>query len=244
MLIVCTKDPVVVGAAQAQRSGAGSWGNLVIIDPRFNQAQATTVIQGALSKAGDAEPVCFSAHGNDNEIGDAGTGRNDWGWSRERLAWNLSTAMPRRFSGPILIHACAKNVSNFSAGLAVALDHIRALNGVWIYGYQRAVPSTAGFPDPRYLDRSRELYATQVSYRVSHDGTLAAAAGDGAEAVPQGAASSGADGGSYAGNGVSHASHGDSYHASFPSGYTLDIPVGFNFDEVRRLFHLVVENAR
>jgi len=215
MLIVCTKDPIIVRTAQDPRSGADQWGTLVIINPRFNQAQATDAIADALR--GRNEPVCFSAHGNDDEIGDAGTGVRDWGWSRTQLALILQNACPG-LGGPILIHACAENVSNFSAGLVVALEAIRALAGVWIYGYQRAVPSDAGFPNPATLDRNRELYGTRVSYRP-----------DGATAQDATAQD------------TTHAPTG-SYRASFPSGYTVEVPQGFDPDEVRRLLGLMAES--
>jgi hypothetical protein len=213
MLIVCTKDPVIVRTAQDPRSGADQWGTLVIINPRFNQAQATAAIDAALR--GRNEPVCFSAHGNDDEIGDAGSGAGDWSWNRTELALILQNACPNRFAGPILIHACAETVSNFSAGLVVALEDIRALAGTWIYGYQRAVPSDAGFPNPATLDRNRELYGTQVRYRFEDD----AAALDATARAP-----------------------GASYRASFPSGYMVEVPQGFDPDEVRRLLGLLAES--
>jgi hypothetical protein len=164
MLIVCTHDAIIVQTAQDPHSGSAMWGELVILDPRFNQAQATAAMTAALRRVRVDEPVCFSAHGNDDVIGD-GYGPTDWLWSRGELALILQDAMPRGFAGPILIHACAQQVSNFSAGLAVALERIRALAGVWIYGYQKAVPITASYPDPYRMDRNAELYGTQVSYR-------------------------------------------------------------------------------
>lgn len=250
MLIVCTKDPTIVRTAQDPRSGSPMWGTLVILDPRFNQAQATAQMQAALRAVGRTEPVCFSAHGNDDEIGDAGSGPGDWGWSRDQIALMLQDAMPPGFAGPILIHACAESVSNFSAGLAVALERIRALNGVWIYGYQRAVPASAGYPDPRTLDRNVELYGTQVNYRLAHDAAPGAEPdvpsavlhppphGHGAHG--NGVHGHGAHGNGAHGNGAGHAGR---YHASFPGGCSLDIPVGFDPDEVRRLIQLVAERT-
>jgi hypothetical protein len=216
MLIVCTKDPILVRTAQDPRSGAGQWGTLVIINPRFNQAQATDAIADALR--GRNEPVCFAAHGNDYEIGDPGSGPNDWSWTRAQLALILQNAYPNRFGGPILIHACAENVSNFSAGLVVALETIRALAGVWIYGYQKAVPVTSGFPNPATMDRNRELYGTRVSYRPDGAAAEDTTANDGAHAPAAG------------------------YRASFPSGYSVEVPLGFDPDEVRRLLGLMAES--
>lgn len=207
MLIVCTKDPVVVRAAQDPQSGAGRWGALVIIDPRYNQAQATAAFERSLR--GLDEPLCISAHGNDEEIGDEGTGAGDWGWSRRQVALMLQDRLPARYAGPILIHACAESVSNFSAGLAYELGRVQALNGVWVYGYNRALPSDAGFPDPGNLDRNRELQGTQVRYQLD---------GEAAPVTVQ---------------------RPVAYRATLASGVTLEIPLGADPAETRRLLDLM-----
>lgn len=66
--------------------------------------------------------------------------------------------------GPVLVHACAENVSNFSAGLALALEEERALEGVWVYGYNRPVPADARYPRPDALSRQVDLQGTQVVF--------------------------------------------------------------------------------
>jgi hypothetical protein len=213
MLIVCTRDRVIVQTAQDPGSGSGMWGTLVILDPRYNQAQATVQMTNALRAVRVDEPLCFSAHGNDTEIGDElPTG---WGWSCEDLALILQDAMPRNYAGPILIHACAQSVSNFSAGLVLALERIRALAGVWIYGYQRAVPANAGFPDPNRLAQNRELYGTRVSYRPARSEKTEPHAGPSIEGC---------------------------YRVSFPNGPTVTVPQGFSPEELRQLLELVAES--
>jgi len=166
MLIVCTKDPVVVATAQNPASGSDRWVPRIILNAQLNQAQATAAIARALRGLGADDPLCFSAHGNDYEIGDAGNGPNDWGWPRAEIALLLQQNAPG-LRAPILIHACAEQISNFSAGLAVELERIRALNGVWIYGYNRPLPCTGGFPRPALMDRSVELQGTQVRTSAS-----------------------------------------------------------------------------
>ncbi|MDJ0824395.1 MAG: hypothetical protein QNJ16_02715 [Rhodobacter sp.] len=156
MLIVCTKDNEIVQAAQNKES-AKAWAPLKIVNSGLNQNQATLAIAGFLQGLGN-EPLCFSAHGNDEEIGDESS---PWGWDSDDIAGLLKANKPN-YKGPILIHACSENVSNFSAHLAVALKKKNALIGVWIYGYNKAIDSDAGFPDPNKLDKNVELQGTQV----------------------------------------------------------------------------------
>jgi len=174
MLIVCTKDPTIVQTAQNPASGSPTWGQLIVINVALNQAMATQSLIHALGQLGPNEALCFSAHGNDNEIGDAGGGVNDWGWTRADIATLLAHHAPMHYVGPILVHACAQNVSNFSAGLAVALQHLQSLNGVWIYGYNRPVAAAAPFPDPARMGQNVELQGTHVHFALQ-DRPLAAA---------------------------------------------------------------------
>jgi hypothetical protein len=61
-----------------------------------------------------------------------------------------------------LIHACARSVANFSAGLAGALREIEVFEGLWCYGYNRGLDADAGFPPPDGLDDRVDLQGTQV----------------------------------------------------------------------------------
>ncbi len=159
MLVVCTQDDDIREAVERHGSGADAWGEVVLL-PKGSRAAAERALVAVLATA--RGPVCLSAHGNDEEIGDEGNGADDWGWSRRQVA-RLLARVPGRV-GPVLVHACAENVSNFSAGLALALQEERALEGVWVYGYNRPVPATADYPRPDALSRQVDLQGTQVVF--------------------------------------------------------------------------------
>jgi hypothetical protein len=163
MLIVCTQDEVVRNWAQNPLSGSNDWGAVIAL-PAGPQQNASQAFLNALRALDRNEPLCLSAHGNDTEIGDSGHGPNDWGWDTEDIAELLRLSVPNHYSGPVLCSVCSETVANFSAGLVVALERARALNGVWIYGYNRPVPSNAHFPAPNELDRKVDLQGTQVNY--------------------------------------------------------------------------------
>lgn len=162
MLIICTIDPDIVRHAQQPNSGADRWSRLLILDPSSTQQQATASLAAALRSLGSQEPLCLSAHGNDFEIGGSGHDGDNWGWSRETIADLLRQNAPVNYSGPVLIRACAEHVSNFSAGLAVQLQMSGALNGIWIYGFNRPLPVDATYPRPELMGQSVELQGTQV----------------------------------------------------------------------------------
>jgi len=157
MLIVCTKDPTIVDFTKSSESGSKQWGELVILTG--NQTEATIQLIEALKRVND--PLCLSAHGSDTEIGDEGYGGKYWTWTAKQIAAHFLDATGS-YGGPILIHACAKNVSNFSAHLAVALEEVGALNNVWIYGYNKAIGSDARYPDPAFLNLQVDLQFSKV----------------------------------------------------------------------------------
>jgi hypothetical protein len=158
MLIVCTQDQVIRETAANPASGGPAWAPIVQL-PVGPQPRATTAFAESLQGLGAHEPLCLSAHGNDNEIGDAEDG---WSWSTAEVAELLEQNAPGEWDGPVLIHACAENVTNFSAGLAVALEMRDVFQGLWCYGYNRSVPANAGFPPPAGLPTRVELQGTQV----------------------------------------------------------------------------------
>jgi hypothetical protein len=173
MIIVCTKDPNIVAWTQdTTQSGSPLWTRIFVLDGSFDQRQANRAFAAALGLLGKNEPLCLSAHGNDYEIGDAGSSVGDWSWSRADVASLLATSAPQGYAGPILIRACANTVSNFSAGLAVALQNIPALNGAWVYGYNLAVEITRQYPDPSKLATQKDLQPTQVVYSAKRTGTM------------------------------------------------------------------------
>lgn len=164
MIIVCTKDGAVVNWTNNNQSGANLWGNAFAINPMANQDQATQMLCNALAFLGLNEPLCLTAHGNDIEMGDPGNGPYDWTWNVNLIAGCLAVSVPAGYTGPILIRICANQITNFSARLAVSLQNGQALNGVWIYGYNRAVPMQQAFPNPANLANQVDLQGTQVVY--------------------------------------------------------------------------------
>lgn len=165
MLIVCTQDQTIVAAAQDPNKGGAAWAPLAVLTPG-SQPPATAQFAGALRHLGaGAQPLCLSAHGNDTEMGDEG--QQGWGWSVGDVANMLVANADPRWTGPVLIHACAKTVANFSAGLAVQLGLRQRFAGLWCYGYNRPVPSDSGFPDPSTLGSQTALQGTQVTWKAA-----------------------------------------------------------------------------
>ncbi len=159
MLIVCTQDLAIREAAEDPTKGGGAWGAISLLPPG-GQPGATVNFRARLAEIGEHEPLCLSAHGNNDEIGDEGAA--GWGWSYQEVAALLQENVLATWKGPILIHACATAVVNFSANLAVRLGGLPAFAGIWCYGYNRAVPSGQGFPDPTKLAQQVDLQGTQV----------------------------------------------------------------------------------
>jgi hypothetical protein len=165
MLIVCTHDQNIIDWTLDPNSGANSWGNIYVLNGRNNQRQATLELQHLLDALAPGEPLCLSAHGNDEEIGDEGNGRGEWGWTSNDIAAMLP-ATQQHYPGVILIRACARQVSNFSAHLAVALQDMRKLNHLWIYGYNVAIDIDQHYPAPNVLNQRRDLQGSQVNYMM------------------------------------------------------------------------------
>ena len=161
MIIILTRDLQVAGWATTPGSNAGAWGRLVIINTG-NQNAATAQLQLALSHVAPDEPLCLVGHGNDVEIGDAGNDPADWSWTFDDIARLLGGRLQRNHRAPILIQSCANTVANFSAHTAVRLGELRALVGVWLYGYNRPVDVYRTLPNPDTLGRNVELQGTQV----------------------------------------------------------------------------------
>ena len=162
MLIVCTQDNRIIEFTQSVESGAARWGELVEL-PRGRQRQATLALKDALQRVREAEDLCLSAHGNDDEIGD----ENDdgWTWTASEVAALLSENLPNGYRGRILIRACTDTVASFAAHLAVELGRRRWLHGVWIYGYIKHLAIKTQYPDPQNLDKDVELSPHQVTFQ-------------------------------------------------------------------------------
>jgi len=203
MLIVCTQDPNIINWTKNVASQSGLWSPIEVLPTGASQDQANAALSAAVGRLHPADALCLSAHGNDEEIGDESGG---WSFSYDTVARLLLESAPKGYQGPILIHACAKQVANFAARLAVALEKLRALSGVWIYGYQKAVDVQSRYPNPQTLDKNRELYATRV-------GPKAGAASFAPS--PQRA--------------------GGSYQILLPHGALLQVQAGFDASEVQSL---------
>jgi hypothetical protein len=157
---VCTKDADIRKWAENPGSGGSAWGSVVVIPPGLNQDDATRFLVETLEGLDPAEAVCLTAHGNDDEIGDDGTGHNDWVWTCETLALVLASAKKR--TAPLLIRACASKVVNFSSQLAGSLRSMGAQKGLWCYGYRIAVEVSDHYPAPAGLDKNVDLQGTLV----------------------------------------------------------------------------------
>jgi len=155
MIIVCTQDPVI----RANQAGAAPWGAFNLLAPG-GQPAATVQMRGFVGQLGVAEPLCLSAHGNNEEIGDEDPA--GWGWTLQDIASILNTRLPQGYNGDILISACATNVVNFSANLAQVMRNNGWRIGLWIWGYNTPLPSNASYPNPNMLSINVSLQGTQV----------------------------------------------------------------------------------
>jgi hypothetical protein len=158
MLIVCTQDQIIRTTADDPNSGSPAWAPVILLN-EGSQPSATAQFEGGLRALTIGSPLALSAHGNDCEIGDADL--EGWGWSVRDVARMLDRCAPDGWLGPLLIHACATTIVNFSARLAVRLGDSR-FRGMWCYGYNRPLGSTAGFPPPSSLGDQADLQGTQV----------------------------------------------------------------------------------
>jgi hypothetical protein len=158
MLIVCTQDQIIRHTTDDPNSGSPAWKPVIALN-LGGQPGATTQFESELRRLEPASPLALSAHGNDHEIGDAG--QRGWVWSAGEVAAMLDRNAPRGWLGPVLIHACAETIVNFSARLAVALEGSR-FRGMWCCGYNRPLASAAGYPSPDSLDKRVDLQWTRV----------------------------------------------------------------------------------
>ncbi|WP_158939724.1 hypothetical protein [Burkholderia sp. S171] len=154
MIIVCTTDQSIIQYAQSQGSGAALWGNVNVLAAANNLAATVAQLQ-------PNEPLCLCAHGNNSEIGDDDA--QGWGWTYDQIAAILAANVPAGFS-TILIYACATNVANYSAALAVELENNQALNGLWCYGWNTPLAIGTAYPDPSNLANQVALQGSPVNF--------------------------------------------------------------------------------
>jgi hypothetical protein len=164
MLIVVTSDKAIVDWSRDSDSGSGNWGVVNVLTPG-PQAKATNQLNKLLKKVGKNEPLCIVSHGNDAEIGDENPSQaNAWTWTSDDMGNNVGNNLPSDYQAPILLATCCESITDFTANMALALERIRRLNKVWIYGYNKGVPIRHPFPAPDKLDKSVELTGKQVKF--------------------------------------------------------------------------------
>jgi hypothetical protein len=161
MLIVITRDRNIMDWVNSNDSGAAAWGSakqLSAGDQEDANGQLVTLLKLVKSE----EPLCITGHGNDEEVGDEGSGKKDWTWTHKDLAGLLGGLVD--YKGPLLMEVCADSVTDFAAHLVVSLEAAKKLNGVWVYGYNKGVSVNHKFPSPSSLGKNIELVGKQVSY--------------------------------------------------------------------------------
>lgn len=168
MLIVCTRDQNVIAPA-LQVLGWGAVRVVPTTTPILSQAAATTALQGFIALVGPAEDICFSAHGNDTDIGGHGAPNSQghitdpWGWTAAEIAGMLDALIQQNgWHGHALFHVCCESVANFSAGVAVELGNL-GRGGIACYGYNRSLPTSEGVPQTNQLEQNISLQKTLSS---------------------------------------------------------------------------------
>ncbi|WP_027344956.1 hypothetical protein [Hamadaea tsunoensis] len=175
MLIIITKDPKIVRFYTSARSGSGAWGQIVVLDPGYDQTQATRQLSDTLAKLPAGESLCLVGHGNDTEIGGSGKRNDPWGWHADELAGMLS--LLRQKPDGVLFEACALDeddphkvdpVFGFAQAVWSRLNgsgQAGKMKGVTIFGYQNGVPVEHTLPRPgtAALDKNVELTGLYVS---------------------------------------------------------------------------------
>lgn len=162
MLIVVTRDSSIMDWVNNPASGASAWGSIKQLSAG-KQDGANKQLTDLLKTVKTDEPLCITGHGNNTEVGDEGSGASDWTWTADDLANSLGS-LKEGYNGPVLMEVCAQSVTDFAAHLAISLQETRILNGVWIYGYNKAVDVTHTFPNPAKLSQNVEIYGKQVNY--------------------------------------------------------------------------------
>jgi hypothetical protein len=146
MIIVCSTDQAIQDWADI---ASDTWGEVQVLN-------APADLANVLGTLPANEELCLCAHGNDGNIGDENAG--GWDWSCADIA-NLLQGVPMSM---LFIAACAKNVSNFSAGVAIELEALGVQDGLWCYGYNTPVSTGTAIPDPGQLSNVVDVQGSQV----------------------------------------------------------------------------------
>lgn len=163
MLIVCTKDKDIRDWAKNSKSGASAWGDVYLLNPDNDQEKATQELGNLIAKLKDSEPLCIHAHGNDEAIGDAASGKNNWSWSPKDLA-KIFQEKKSGYKGKILVRSCGEGVDNFSSRFRVELENLKVLKGTWVYGQNRSHDIERPYAKPENLDKDVTLQPAVVNY--------------------------------------------------------------------------------
>jgi hypothetical protein len=171
MLIVITKDPVIVEFRKKAHSGAPAWGPVHFIDAKHGQDAASKQLISLLGSVKADEPLCLVGHGNDEEVGGKGKDGDDWGWTAREMAQLLCTHLKFK-PGPILFEVCSDepeeteekhekmHVIGFGTVLHKEINTLgvpKLLRGATIYSYNSHILSEHTLPDPTKIHKSMEV---------------------------------------------------------------------------------------
>ncbi len=159
MLIVITRDQIVMDWVLDERSGAEEWGAIKFLSCA-SQEEATAQLIQLLKLVKSDEPLCITGHGNDFAIGGAGSDDDDWPWSYAEFAAILPSLVDG-YGGPILLEVCAESVTSFAANMAVEAVRYGSLYGAWVFSYQKSISAIHEFPHPYKMTSNIKLYGTQ-----------------------------------------------------------------------------------
>ncbi len=164
MLIVVTHDKKIRDWVNDEKSGASAWNNVEQLSLRERHPDAA--LAELLKGVGDKEALCVTGHGNDEEIGDEDSEKGAWEWTAEKLAKTLAANLPENYQAPILIDSCGEANKSFVGKLALGLQELKKLNGIWIFGYDKKIDGDHKFPPPdlNALHKLKELHGVQVKF--------------------------------------------------------------------------------
>lgn len=172
MLIVITKDPVIVNFRQQATAGEAAWGPIHVINAAHNQQQATAQLINLLHAVTANEPLAIVGHGSDTECGGSLQGADTWTWTAQDMANLLNTELQAK-PGPILIEVCSDDpqetdkfeVIGFGTELQKEMGQMQLSNhlqGVTVYSYNTHIKKKHSLPDPTTIGKSMELQGSKL----------------------------------------------------------------------------------
>jgi len=172
MLIVITKDPVIVNFRQQAGAGEAAWGPIHVINAAHDQQHATAQLIGLLRTVGNGEPLAIVGHGSDTECGGSLHGNDTWTWTAQELANLLNTELSAK-PGPILLEVCSDDpedtdkfeVVGFGTEVQKEFGQMQVSNhlkGVTVYSYNTHIKKKHTLPDPAKISKSAELQGSKL----------------------------------------------------------------------------------